>query len=106
MATTQSGKPPRFWQLVKESGLYILGNVLRRGFSLITMPVFTRYLVSVRIRDPLDRGSHVQSMLEVFYEMGLASASTRFYYDCKDQDQRQEALRHPARPVARRDHWH
>ena len=27
-----------------ESTLYTLGNVARRSFSLITMPVFTRYL--------------------------------------------------------------
>ena len=88
MATTPSGKPSRFWQFVKESGLYILGNVLRRGFSLITMPVFTRYL-SPSGYGILSIVGAVQNMLEVFYEMGLASASTRFYYDCKDQNQRQ-----------------
>lgn len=78
----------RFRQLVSESGLYVLGNVLRRGFSVITMPVFTRYL-STSGYGVLSIVGTVQNMLEVFYEMGTGQASTRFYYDCQDQRERQ-----------------
>lgn len=75
-------------QLISESSLYMLGNVLRRSFSLITMPVFTRYL-STSGYGVLSIVGTVQQMLAVFYDMGLGQASTRFYYDCRDERERQ-----------------
>ena len=81
----------RFVQLVSESTLYVLGNVLRRGLSVITMPVFTRYL-STSGYGVLAIVGTVQNMLEVFYEMGTAQSSTRFYYDCKDKRERETLL--------------
>ena len=78
----------RFRQLVSESGLYILGNVLRRSFSVITMPVFTRYLSPTGYGVIAIVGT-VQNMLEVFYEMGVSSAATRFYYDCRTRAEQQ-----------------
>lgn len=84
---TEAG-PSRIRQLFSESGLYMLGNVLRRSFSLITMPVFTRYL-STSDYGVLSIVGTVQNMLEVFYEMGMSSASTRFYYDYRDERERQ-----------------
>ncbi|MGB4780424.1 lipopolysaccharide biosynthesis protein [Candidatus Methylomirabilis sp.] len=81
-------KSSRIRQLISESSLYMLGNVLRRSFSLITMPVFTRYL-STSGYGVLSIVGTIQHMLEVFYDMGLGQASTRFYYDCRDERERQ-----------------
>jgi len=89
MATPHTeARSSRFGQLISGSGLYMLGNVVRRSFSLITMPVFTRYL-STSGYGVLSIVGTVQHMLEVFYEMGMGSASTRFYYDCRDERERQ-----------------
>jgi O-antigen/teichoic acid export membrane protein len=75
-------------QLVGNSTLYTLGNGLRRSLSLITMPVFTRFLPPAGYGVLAVVGS-VQSMLEVLYELGVAQSSTRLYYDAKDrEDQR------------------
>lgn len=81
-------RPSRLRQLLSESTLYTLGNVARRSFSLVTMPVFTRYL-STSGYGVLSIVGSVQNMLEVFYELGMAQSSTRFYYECKDARERQ-----------------
>jgi O-antigen/teichoic acid export membrane protein len=60
----------RLRQLLSESTLYTLGNVARRSFSLVTMPVFTRYL-STSGYGILSIVGTVQNMLEVFYELGM-----------------------------------
>lgn len=75
-------------QLFSDSALYVVGNLLRRGFSLVTMPVFTRYLAPSGY-GVLGIVGAVQNMLEVVYELGMASAGTRFYYECRDQRERQ-----------------
>ncbi|MBZ0168809.1 Polysaccharide biosynthesis protein [Candidatus Methylomirabilis lanthanidiphila] len=80
-------KSSRIGQLLSGSGLYMFGNVVRRSFSLITMPLFTRYL-STSGYGILSIVGVVQHMLEVFYEMGMGSASTRFYYDCREERER------------------
>ena len=81
-------RPSRLRQLLSESTLYTLGNVARRSFSLITMPVFTRYL-STSGYGLLSIVGTVQNMLEVFYELGMGQSSTRFYYECRDARERQ-----------------
>jgi O-antigen/teichoic acid export membrane protein/protein-tyrosine-phosphatase len=78
-----SGGSP-FARLLSDSWLYVLGNVLRRGVSVVTMPVLTRYL------SPAGYGflsvvGTVLSMLEAVFEMGITGAATRFYYECPDQ---------------------
>ena len=65
----------------------MVGFALRRALSVITMPVFTRYLSTAGYGVLAIVGS-MQNMLEVFYEMGLGSAATRFYYDAADDRQR------------------
>jgi O-antigen/teichoic acid export membrane protein len=88
--TTRAPEPrrSRLRQLLSESTLYTLGNVARRSFSLITMPVFTRYL-STSGYGVLSIVGTVQNMLEVFYELGMGQSSTRFYYECQSARERQ-----------------
>jgi O-antigen/teichoic acid export membrane protein len=72
-------------QLVSQSSLYVAGNVLRRGFSLVTMPVFTRSLGPAGYGVLAIVGA-LQSALEVLFELGMATAATRFYYECKGEE--------------------
>src|SRR5262245_21232022 len=88
MTNESRPKPSRLRQLFSESTLYTAGNVVRRSFSLITMPVFTRYL-SPSGYGVLSIVGTVQNMLEVFYELGMGQSSTRFYYECRDARERQ-----------------
>jgi O-antigen/teichoic acid export membrane protein len=83
---TERPRRESFRQLLSASWLYTLGNGLRRSLSLITMPVFTRYMSTSGYGVLAVVGS-VQSMLEVLYELGTAQSSTRFYYDCRDRDE-------------------
>lgn len=77
----------RLTRLAGESALYALGNAARRGFSMVTMPVFTRYLTPSAYGTLAIVGT-MQNMLEVLYELGMGSAATRFYYDCADERER------------------
>jgi O-antigen/teichoic acid export membrane protein len=77
-------KSSRFARLVGDSSLYVLGNVLRRAFSLITMPVFTRYLSPAGYGVLAIVGT-LQNLLEALYEMGVGAAATRFFYDTKNK---------------------
>ena len=78
----------RIVQLVSDTFFYSLGLVLRRGLSVITLPVLTRYL-SVREFGMLSIIGTVRELLSVGFELGIPNSSTRFYYDCRTQDERQ-----------------
>lgn len=75
-------------RIVGDSSLYVLGNVLRRGVSIITMPVFTRYL-SPTGYGVLALVGTVQNLLEPVYSMGMQQAATRLYYEAPDAPTRQ-----------------
>lgn len=83
MTKPASGRSSRFARLASDSSLYVLGNVFRRAFSLITMPVFTRYL-SPSGYGVLSIVGTIQNLLEGLYEMGIGAAATRFFYDHRD----------------------
>ena len=85
--TAKAKSISRIRQLASDAGLYVVGFALRRALSVITMPVLTRYLSTAGYGVLAIVGS-VQNMLEVFYELGLGSAATRFYYDAADPAQR------------------
>lgn len=72
-----------FRRVVSDSSLYVLGNVLRRGVSIVTMPVFTRYL-SPSGYGLLSVVGTVNNLLEGVYESGLRGAATRLYYEAAD----------------------
>lgn len=74
----------RIRKLFSESTLYTLGNVLKRSFSIVTMPVFTRYM-SVAEYGILSLVRPFDELLQIFLEMGASASSARFYFD-EDQD--------------------
>ena len=74
----------RIVQLLSDTFFYSLGLVLRRGLSVITLPVLTRYL-SVRDFGMLSIIGTVRELLSAGFELGIPNSSTRFYYDCRTQ---------------------
>jgi O-antigen/teichoic acid export membrane protein len=70
--------------LATNSVLYIAVDALMRGFGIILIPVYTRFLT------PADYGTltiitSITSLLTVFYTLGLPASSTRLYFE-KPQD--------------------
>ena len=84
----ERGMNTRILQLVSDTFFYSLGLVLRRGLSVVTLPVLTRYL-SVRDFGMLSIIGTVRELLGVVFELGIPNSSTRFYYDCQTQEERQ-----------------
>ncbi len=74
-------------QLLSDTLCYSVGLVLRRGISIITLPVFTRYL-SVQEFGVLSIISTVRELLSVLFEWGIPNSSARFYYDCRTDEER------------------
>lgn len=77
----------RFIQLLSDTIAYSVGLVLRRGISIITLPVFTRYL-SLQEFGVLSIISTVRELLSVIFECGIPNSSARFYYDCRTEEER------------------
>lgn len=78
---------PRLLQLLSDTLFYSVGLVLRRGISVITLPVFTRYL-SMQEFGILSVISTVRELLSVIFEWGVPNSSARFYYDCRTEEER------------------
>jgi len=81
----------RLAQLMSDTFFYAAGLVLRRGLSLLTLPVFTRYL------NPHQFGvlaivHTVGQLLTVAFEAGVPNATTRFYYDERTDADRRRLL--------------
>lgn len=77
----------RLAQLVSDIFFYSAGLVLRRGISIVTLPVFTRHL-SVQEFGVLSIISTVRELLSVVFEWGIPNSSARFYYDCRTEEER------------------
>jgi O-antigen/teichoic acid export membrane protein len=78
---------PRFTQLFSDTFFYSLGLILRRGLSIITLPIFTRYL-SQGDFGIIAIATTVRELLTTLLEFGLPNASARFYYECQTEQER------------------
>ena len=74
----------RLRRLLKETSIYSVGNILGRSISVITMPIFTRYM-SVSEYGILSLVRPFREFLTIFFDMGASASSTRFYYDQHDE---------------------
>ena len=77
--------------LAKHSFVYMLGSVASRMVGFVMIPVYTRFLT------PADYGvlelvSLTIDIIGMFAALGIHSAITRFYFDYKDQDDRNEVI--------------
>ncbi|MEW6008476.1 MAG: oligosaccharide flippase family protein [Candidatus Omnitrophota bacterium] len=75
--------------LTKDASLYNAGGILTKAIAFLLIPVYTRFL------SPADYGiislvSTIAYVLLIFYEMGLITAATRFYYDFKSEQEKKE----------------
>ncbi|MCK4656876.1 MAG: oligosaccharide flippase family protein, partial [candidate division Zixibacteria bacterium] len=77
--------------LSKHSFVYMLGSVASRMVGFVMIPVYTRFLT------PADYGvlelvSLTIDIVGMFAALGIHSAITRFYFDYKNQDDRNEVI--------------
>ncbi|MBU1318332.1 MAG: oligosaccharide flippase family protein [candidate division Zixibacteria bacterium] len=77
--------------LSKHSLVYMLGSIASRMVGFLMIPVYTRYLT------PSDYGvlelvSLTIDVVGMLAALGVNSAITRFYYEYKDRDQRDEVI--------------
>ena len=74
-------------QLVKDIVVYTTGLVLRRGLSIVTLPVITRFLTQADI-GVVALVSTVRELLAVILELGVPNAAARFFYDYESREER------------------
>jgi O-antigen/teichoic acid export membrane protein len=77
--------------LSKHSFVYMLGSIASRMIGFIMIPVYTRFLTPTDygILELVSLTIDVVGMLAV---LGINSAITRFYYDYKEQNERDEVI--------------
>lgn len=78
-------------KLFSNTILYTIGEVVPRIIAFLMMPIFTRYLV------PADYGilSYTNSVIAFVYAFCTLSLNTyvlRFYFDCKNEDEKKKLL--------------
>lgn len=73
--------------LLKDSAIYSVSTMLARGFSLITVPIFTRILTPSDY-GALDILSYSVTIFALFLGLGLDQAVARFYYDSEGTDKK------------------
>jgi O-antigen/teichoic acid export membrane protein len=74
-------------QLVKDVVVYAAGLVLRRGLSIVTLPVLARTLTQADFGIVALLGT-VRDLLTVVLELGVPNAAARFFYDCGSAEER------------------
>jgi O-antigen/teichoic acid export membrane protein len=73
-------------QLIKDTVVYTVGLVLRRGLSIVTLPVITRFLTQADLGVVALVGT-VRDLLAVILELGVPNAAARFFYDCRSREE-------------------
>ncbi len=73
--------------LIKNSGIYSLVQILQKAIGLFLLPVYTSLL------SPADKGitdvvQPIVAFLSIFYTLSLNSAVVRFYVDYKENDKK------------------
>jgi len=78
-------------RLARHSTAYTIGSALSRAFAFILVPILTRTLTQEEYRS-LGPAQHRVGVLAIFYELGISSAVTRFYFDYDDEGERRRYL--------------
>ena len=73
----------RLKKLLAETSIYTIGNVFLRSFSIITMPIFTRFM-STSQYGVLSIVRTVRDLFAVLYEAGTSASSMRLFYECEN----------------------
>ena len=81
----------RFVQLLSDTTFYAAGQVFRRGISIVTLPVFTRFLTMGELGMLAVIGT-IRELLIVVFQLGLPNSADRFYFDCRTEGDRRRLL--------------
>jgi O-antigen/teichoic acid export membrane protein len=81
----------RFRQLLSDVSFYTVGSLFRRGISIVTLPVFTRYL-SMQEYGLLAIIGTFRELLGVVFQLGIPNSADRFYFDCQTDAERRRLL--------------
>jgi len=78
-------------KFLKHSFIYGAGTLLSKVVGFLMIPVYTRYLTpsDYGVLELLDLTASIVSM---FLSMRIGAAVIRFYYDCKQQQEKQEVI--------------
>jgi O-antigen/teichoic acid export membrane protein len=82
---------PRFLQLLSDTAFYSAGQILRRGITVVTLPVFARYLTMSQLGMLAVIGT-IRELLTVVFQLGLPNSADRFYFDCRSERERRHLL--------------
>lgn len=77
--------------VAKQGPIYLAGNLIHRAAGIVLIPLYTHYLL------PAEYGVYalllsVMDMLTILLGGGLASGMSRFYFDAKTDQQRQQLI--------------
>lgn len=85
---TGTPRPRRGWFLLRDSSIYLLGNLLQKAAAFILIPVYTRAL-TVAQYGILELANTVVNLLLVAAALGVPSAINKCYHrDCHDETDR------------------
>lgn len=78
-----------FKKLLRESGIYAIGDVINRGLTFFLVPLYTAYML------PSDYGilgisNIIMSIYPIFAAMGIQGAALKFYYDYDNDEDRKD----------------
>ncbi|HEV7565362.1 MAG TPA: oligosaccharide flippase family protein [Microbacteriaceae bacterium] len=87
VGTTAAGQPPSLGRVVRDIAVYGSGDLLLRGATIITLPIYTRYLV------PQDYGAmslviSLSSFATGFLILGVDIAYARYYFETREHESR------------------
>lgn len=71
--------------LLKDTSIYGLGSILRKGFAFFLIPIYTRFL-SVEEYGMLALLNVMLQLISFVFLMGVSSASMRFYFNPEAED--------------------
>ncbi len=74
-------------RLLKDASLYSVSSLMARGFSLITLPIYTR-LLNPSDYGALDLLSYTAVLIPLVIGMALDQALARFYLDAKNEEEK------------------
>jgi O-antigen/teichoic acid export membrane protein len=75
----------------KESTIYSISNILTRAIGFILIPVYTKYL-STDQYGIISIVASLISFVAIFYNFGMSSTWSRFYFDYKDHSKEQKVF--------------
>lgn len=78
-------------RLAKNTGIYLVGNIINRLGAFILLPLYTNYL-TIEQYGGLELIYSTTSILAVLFGAGLSHATLRFYFDFEEEEERNKVV--------------